>query len=125
MTKQFIKVPDMAYSINGDLIEIEQSTGCGEHTLVELHKIHIKLIAEEMNLIEPDNTARMSELVKAELVELLEAISELWGDIGDKEYTDFAMLTDAKTLHQRALSICRIAGCNLDDEPTNAPSVSN
>lgn len=110
---QKIKVPDMAYSIDGDIIEIEQSIGCGESTLVELHKVHIKMIAEEMRITEPA-PATMNEIVKLELMELLEAIRELWGDIGDKSYTDLTMLTDAKNLHQKALSICRIAGCNLD-----------
>lgn len=38
MTKLLNKIPDIAYSIEGDLIEIEQSTGCGEFTIVELIK---------------------------------------------------------------------------------------
>jgi hypothetical protein len=111
---QKTKVPDMAYSVCGDIVEIEQSTGCGEFTLVELHKVHIKLIAEEMRITEP-TPATMNEIVKMELMELLESIRELWGDIGDKSYTDLTMLTDAKNLHQKALSICRIAGCKVGD----------
>lgn len=111
---QKIKVPDMAYSIDGDIVEIEQSTGCDEYTLVELHKVHIKMIAEEMRITEPA-PATMNELVKLELMELLGAIGELWQDIGGKSHVDLTMLTDAKNLHQKALSICRIAGCNVDD----------
>lgn len=115
---QKIKVPDMAYSIDGDIVDIEQSTGCGEYTLVELHKVHIKMIAEEMRITEPA-PASMNEIVKTELMELLAAIGELWGDIGDKSHTDLTMLTDAKTLHQKCLSICRIVGCEFEGVPTS------
>lgn len=113
---QKIKVPDMAYSVSvdGNLVDIEQSIGCGETTTVELHKVHIKMIAEDMRITEPAPVS-MNEIIRLELMELLEAIRELWGDIGDKSYTDLTMLTDAKNLHQKALSICRIAGCNVDE----------
>jgi len=94
MTNQFIKVPDIAYSINGDLIE-------------------------------PDNTARMGEVVKAELMELLEAIGDHWEHLSNKREFEIDEVDQAQGLHQKALSICRIAGCNLDDEPANAPSVTS
>ena len=108
-----IKVPDLSYTIDGDIIELQQDMGCGEFAVIDVHRIHLKLIAEEMRITEPAPVS-MNEVVKLELMELLEAISDLWGDIGDRDYTDITMLTDAKTLHQKCLSICRIAGCNLD-----------
>ena len=37
MTKPLTKIPDIAYSIEGDLIKIEQSTGCGEFTYIEIY----------------------------------------------------------------------------------------
>lgn len=70
MTKPLIKIPDIAYSIQGDLIKIEQSTGCGEFTIVELHKIHIQLLAEQMALVKPIHQAQMSEVVNEEIEEL-------------------------------------------------------
>ena len=57
MTKPLTKIPDIAYSIEGDLITLEQSTGCGEFTLVELHKIHLELLAEQMGLYKPVHQA--------------------------------------------------------------------
>ena len=59
----------------------------------------------------------MSEIVKTELMELLGLIGDLWQDIGDTAYTDLDMLKCAKNVHQKALSICRIAGCNFDGIP--------
>lgn len=37
------KIPDIAFEINGDLINIEQDAGCGETHLVQLHKLHLEL----------------------------------------------------------------------------------
>lgn len=113
MTKT-IKVPDLTYTIDGDIVELQQNMGCGEYAVIDVHKIHLKLIAEEMYIAEPA-PATMNEIVKLELMELLEVIGELWQDIGDKSHTDLTMLTDAKMLHQKCLSICRIAGCNMDE----------
>jgi hypothetical protein len=117
MTQQLNTIYDLAYAISKDGEEayLEQSSGnCGEVDRMTLNRIHVKLLAEKMKLAEPA-PASMSDIVKLELMELLEAIRELWGDIGDKSYTDLTMLTDAKNLHQKALSICRIAGCNVDE----------
>ena len=117
MTQQLNTIYDLAYAISKDGEEayLEQSSGnCGEVDRMTLNRIHVKLLAEKMKLAEPA-PASMSDIVKLELMELLEAIRELWGDIGDKSYTDLTMLTDAKNLHQKALSICRIAGGNVDE----------
>ena len=70
MTKQFIKIPDIAYSIDGDIVNIEQSTGCGEFTIVEIHKIHLELMAEEMGLFMPIHQVTMSDVENEEIKEL-------------------------------------------------------
>ena len=110
MTKRPTKIPDIAYSVEDDLIEIQQSTGCGEFAIVELHKIHLQLLAEKMGLIEPDNTAHMGKVVKAELSELLDAIGEHWDYLANDKHVDVEHIIKARTVYEKANSICRMVG---------------
>lgn len=42
------QIPDIAFEIDGDLVRIEQSAGCGEVTSVDLHRLHLRHLAELM-----------------------------------------------------------------------------
>lgn len=119
---QKITIPDLTYSINGDVVELQQSMGCGEFSIIDVHKIHLKLIAEEMRITEPSPVS-MNEIVKLELMELLAAAFEHWDDVGNNKHADLDVLTQARTLYHKTLSVCRIAGCNVDD--SNDDSVTS
>jgi len=122
MTKQFIKIPDIAYSIEGDLIELEQSTGCGEFTIVELHKIHLQLLAEQMGLYKPVHKAHMSKVVEEELTELFWELEDHWQALGRDKHADPDRLIEARQLYNKLYSICRLIGLdpallsNLDSD---------
>lgn len=45
------KIDDLAYEIDGDRINLEQSAGCGEVVLMQLHPIHVRLLAGELGLL--------------------------------------------------------------------------
>ncbi|MCW1908503.1 MAG: hypothetical protein KIH63_004140 [Candidatus Saccharibacteria bacterium] len=123
MTHQLTRIYDLAYRIDQDLdeVHIEQSRGNAEQThVIKLNRLHIKLLAEQMNLIEANHTARMGQVVRTELDELMEAISEHWGDLSSDKHVDVCHLSSAKTLYEKAQTVCRIAGCddsdaNIDD----------
>ena len=112
MTKPFIKIPDIAYSIEGDLIELEQSTGAGEFTYVEIHKIHLELLAEQMGLYKPVHQAHMSEVVKAEIAELFWNLEDHWQALCSSGRVDIEHLDDSKSLYNKLYSICRLIGLN-------------
>lgn len=121
MTRK-ITVPDLTYCINGDVVELQQSMGCGEYSAIDVHKIHLKLIAEEMRITEPA-PASMSDIVKLELMELLDAAFEHWDDIGRDKHADLDALTQARALYHKTISVCRIAGCDVGD--SNDDSVTS
>ena len=110
MTKPLIKIPDIAYSIEGGLIKLEQSTGYGEFTIVELHKIHLQLLAEQMGLIEPVHQAHMSEVVNDEITELFWELEDHWQAICKDRHMDLDHMANAKSLYGKLYSICRLIG---------------
>ena len=46
------QIPDIAYELleDGDTVRLEQSTGCGEATSLDLHRIHLEHLAGLMNI---------------------------------------------------------------------------
>lgn len=110
MTKLFTKIPDIAYFINGDIIDIEQSLDCGMTTVIKVHKIHLELMAQEMGIIQHDQTARMGEVLEEELKELFWEIEELWQSICAGRHMDLEYMTASKGVWRKMYSICRIAG---------------
>jgi len=44
-------IPDIAFEINGDLVNLEQDAGCGEKAFVSLHRSQAALLASEMGLV--------------------------------------------------------------------------
>ena len=114
MTKPLTKIPDIAYSIEGDLITLEQSTGCGEFTIVELHKIHLQLLAEQMLIVKPVHVADMSEVVEAEMSELFWALEDHWQSVCKDSRMDIDHMTDSKNLYNKLYSILRLMGLDPD-----------
>ena len=114
MTNQKNKIPDIAYSIEGDLVEIEQSTGCGEFTILEIHKIHLQLIAEEMGLYKPVHQTHMSEVVEAEISELFWGLEDHLQSVCNDKHMDPDHMVEARNLYNKLYSICRLIG--LDPE---------
>ena len=110
MTKPLTHIPDIAYSIEGDLIKIEQSTGCGEFTYIDLHKIHVQLFAEQMLLVKPVHIAHMSQVVEAEISELFWALEDHWQSVCNDKHMDLDHMTDSKNLYNKLYSICRLIG---------------
>lgn len=49
------KIYDLAYEINGDTINLEQDMGCGEVSRIDLHPIHLRLLAEEVGILAPSS----------------------------------------------------------------------
>lgn len=122
MTQQLTKIYDLAYCIDRGLDEVhlEQSSGnAGQTHVIKLNSLHIKLLAEQMNLIEVNHTARMGQMVRTELDKLLDAIREHWGDLSNDKHVDLFLLTSAKTLYEKAQTVCRIAGCDDSDANIN------
>ncbi|AGG33871.1 hypothetical protein D521_1303 [beta proteobacterium CB] len=119
MTQQLTKIYELAYFIDHDLDEVhleQSSVNSGEANLIKLNRLHIKILAEQMNLIEVNHTARMGQVMRAELGELVDAIGEHWGDISKAEYIDISHLTQIKAVYEKAQTVCRIAGCDMGDD---------
>lgn len=119
MTQQFNKIYELAYFIDHDLNEVhleQSSVNGGEVNLIKLNGLHIKLLAEQMNLIEVNHTARMGEVMRTELDELLDVICEHWGELCKTNYVDLSHLTQIETIYKKAQTVCRIAGCDVGDD---------
>lgn len=119
-----INVPQLNFAIDGDIIRLEQDCNYDESAIIEIHKIQLKLMAEKAGLIEPDNTARMGKLVRDELNALLDAIQEHWDDLASLKGIDLDCLVQARTLFEKANTLCRIAGCFEDKRAKNVASMN-
>ena len=114
MTKLLTKIPDIAYSIKEDLIEIEQSTGLGEFTIVGLHKIHLQLLAEQMGLFKPIHQVHMGVVVNEEMRELFWSLEDHWQSLCNSGRVDIEHMVDSKNLYNKLYSICRLIGLDPD-----------
>lgn len=52
---QLTKIFDLAYAFNGDSIELEQDAGCGEVDRITMHRIHVRLFAEQLGILPPSD----------------------------------------------------------------------
>lgn len=44
-------IPDLAFEINGDLVNLEQDAGCGEKVYVSLHRSQVAFLAAELGIV--------------------------------------------------------------------------
>ncbi|HBK44162.1 MULTISPECIES: hypothetical protein [unclassified Polynucleobacter] len=119
MTQQLTKIYELAYFIDHDLDEVhleQSSVNSGEANLIKLNRLHIKILAEQMNLLEVNHTARMGQVMRTELGELADAIYEHWGELSDDKHLDLCHLISAKKLYAKVQTVCRIAGCDVGDD---------
>ena len=68
------KIPNIAYEIEGDYINLEQDAGCGEMVSIQVHRTQLEYIAGKMGIPTLDASAkvirRRFETVKDRLIEL-------------------------------------------------------
>lgn len=64
---QMTKIFDIAYEVGGDSVLLEQDMGCGEVHRIELHMIHLRLLAEKTGLVpavDPDAERTIARLCR-------------------------------------------------------------
>lgn len=44
-------IPELSFKIDGDLIRLEQNDGAGNIDAITLHRLHLRLLAEECGLL--------------------------------------------------------------------------
>ena len=74
----YTKIPDLAYEIHGDCVNLEQDCGVGEVDRVTMHPIHVRLIASEMGLLQGDSDAwRRVEMLERRMRVLADRIDRM------------------------------------------------
>jgi hypothetical protein len=68
------KIYDLAYEINGDTINLEQDMGCGEVSRIDLHPVHLRVLAEAAGTL-PNSNAE-AELTIARLSRQLRVLAK-------------------------------------------------
>jgi hypothetical protein len=87
------KIYDIAYEIDGDNIDLEQDVGCGEVHRITLHRIHLRLLAEQSGLCPSSDVeanrmiARLSRQVRL-LAERIDRLDTMLLRIGEKGHED-------------------------------------
>lgn len=72
------KIWDLSYEVDGDSIYLEQDAGIGEVHRMELHSIHLRLLATEAGLLKGNiNAWERVETLERRLSILVERIEEL------------------------------------------------
>lgn len=76
--QQLTKVWDLAWSVDGDTIELEQEAGIGEVHCMTLHRMHLRQLATEAGLLNGDPDAwRLVETLGRRLRTLADRIAIL------------------------------------------------
>jgi hypothetical protein len=57
MSMAFTKLFDLSLEVDGERVNLEQDAGCGEVHRMELHVMHVRLLASEMGLMQGDANA--------------------------------------------------------------------
>lgn len=92
------KIYDLAYEINGDTINLEQDLGCGEVSRVDLHPIHLRLLAEEAGLLPSSNIeanrtiARLCRQMRV-LFHRIDQLDDWVSEAAQRGHEDLAMET--------------------------------
>ena len=79
------KIYDLAYEVNGDTISLEQDLGCGDVSRIDLHRIHLRLLAEELGLVSSSSSIKAHSAVarlSRQMRTLCKRIDQLEGRIG-------------------------------------------
>lgn len=115
----FTKIDDLAYEIDGDTIDLEQSTGCGEVERVRLHRVHLKHLAELARIVKAPSPS--SEALARRLRVLRGRIDHLadWlANHSDHKHADLTYeLTYATATADIADEFCE--GLDPPDEPAS------
>lgn len=75
---QMQKIPDLAWAIDGTVVRLEQDAGMGDVVVIDLHPMHVRLLASELGLLKGDPDAwRRVEILERRLRLLAERIAEL------------------------------------------------
>lgn len=100
------KIPELDYElIGGDTVRLEQGAAYGEAVIVDLHLIHVRLLAQEMGLLRgsPDQAQRVQALERRLRV-LRDRIDRL----------DDALLIAAEKGHEDLTEECAMSAAALD-----------
>lgn len=121
------QIPDIAFEIDGDLVRIEQSAGCGEVTSVDLHRLHLHHLAELLGSARSSPEYRVERALlrlwgKLSLLTSDCYLDEIVGRCGDG-LTYQAHALDARNILSDILEDLRIAEPSFEDEEAaRAPS---
>lgn len=104
---QMTRIDDLAFGIDGDYIDLEQDAGCGEMSMIRLHRIHLAHLAEVAGVVTTDRCAEQSiRTLQRRLLTLAREIHSLaeWvrsgPDEGEAGFPDFLQVMALETLAQ-------------------------
>lgn len=116
-----IKIQDIAFEIDGDLVNIEQDAGCGEVHYVQLHRLHLQHLAEKMGMVaESQLNAFIECRLKSELLDLHSGMKWLYGYLdGVPSFPPQADESDdvvqARWVLKKIEDICKLAGVEIEN----------
>lgn len=102
----YTKIYDIAYEINGDEINLEQESGCGETSMLTLHRWQLAPIAELMGIVKaaPDGESQKTIATLTRRLNLLrdriDFLADWLANNSDHEHADL----DYETTYARATS---------------------
>lgn len=121
------QIPDIAFEIDGDLVRIEQSAGCGEVTSVDLHRLHLRHLAELLGSARSGLEYRVERALLRLWVRLDQMTDDCWLDevvhcVGDGlTYETYAI--DARNILSDILEDLGIEAATCEaEEAARAPS---
>lgn len=108
------RIYDLAFEIDGDTIQLEQSNGLDEPDRISLHRIHLAHLAGEIGLLgDPDaermvaTLSRRLRILRAEIAGLAQWIESAPRDEDENNFPEWLMAT----------SLLRLATSMVDDLP--------
>lgn len=130
---QMTRIDDLAYGIDGDYIDLEQDSGCGEMSMIRLHRIHLAHLVELAGVVTTDRSAEQTiRTLQRRLLTLAREIRSLaeWvrsgPDEGEAGFPDFLQVMALDTLAEALIDDLPGAPvCSTDQRAINLIGAGN
>ena len=110
MKNKAITIPRISYAIQNDEVLLEQWADHGELMKVNLHKIQIRNISEQMGFQNTKDSDGQCKVLAASLSDLFWKIESYWQAVSRSQNQTVDVIADIRAIYYKAVSACQLIG---------------
>jgi len=110
MKNKAITIPRISYAIQNDEVLLEQWADHGELMKVNLHKIQIMNISEQMGIQNTKDSDGQCKALADSLSDLFWQIESYWQAVSGSQNQAVDVIADIRAIYYKAVSACQLIG---------------